>query len=302
MNKAKILFPLLPIITRLPHRVSEVPYKIAYNYIRSYFNKRGIYATARNSYISKNIVFMISDLDVSLWIDQFDPLLAKDLKRQLRHIKSIFPWVGEFNLYITSDINKIAGMGNLYEVQRDPVLNDYIGGVLTQNPFSAAVYLTRMFLSDITQLKTSLNTRQKKWCYHLEHVGKEAPLKKISSLDELIDAIIKHFPAELQTKETRAFFESPPAHSKLDFIFRLDRSTISSTEDYPKLTEAEIKLLGANIRWECFGIYTQLLVLDDIKNTIKHLGALNQLAKHYGIEQIEAFISFLIERSLEYEL
>lgn len=275
----------------LPRFLTKIPYDLAAFIInlriRRISNSKVWY---RNSYVTGNYVFGVSDLDISIMMDRLNPDQIIKITSELKKLKRVFPFVGEINFFIRDHVVDLSPSLNLYEKKRDPIINSLM---MDYAPFGQdvekAVFLLRMLEADKKNLLEIPLARQKKWRNHFQELNLSFPrfidknfiIKTIMALiapesnDKEINEAINFLFCPLSEDE-HVLFENKPAFWKFLYPNRHFWSDDLSSENLNMVKNSSLRWICLRqIDWEIWGLNTQLALNmhsdDNIKDHIKKL-------------------------------
>lgn len=225
---------------------------------------------ARNSYQSKDLMPGLSDIDFTIVsTDDHLPLLANEV---LINFKKLFMIMGEINFYTTKSLGIIKEVYNYYELQRDPLLMSFANLSKKSNSIDAAIYLMRTYESDKDNIENRSHLRHRKWTkvFQLLEVSIDK-LSKTALLDLLRDRIGKNIISNPMLYSPHTWLESHWSKLKYPEV----------VQSFSKLSEPECEIIFGQIRWEVFGILTQLPFLK------------NRSDMKYHFENLKTILSYL---------
>lgn len=168
-------------------------YESAAHIVRQLADGKKAQAWTRNSFQSKQLVYGLSDIDFTLFLNDQDFQIDEgSFLKRFSLLKKVFPFLGEINIYKQSQLGLISPLINHYELERDPLLRLKLPEIkpLTLSPHQAQAeafsYLFRMFLSDQKSLTLRPQLRFNKWRRHFLAVGADFPETRPHELKELI--------------------------------------------------------------------------------------------------------------------
>jgi hypothetical protein len=271
-----------------PEPVSQALYRAALKSfqlgIQVYGGKTHAQVWARNSYRLGNWTAFQSDIDLSVWMAR-EPKAGEvaRLVRTHQRVKKVFPFLGEINLYIATDLKWVELLINAFELERDPQLAKKI---TTQSPlelrFHAASFLLRMLESDIERVLNEPEGRRPKWDAHFARVttlvgGKECGIwegfPERSLLRGIVELIVHllELPSEERqkfTEQLELYFQSigrdVPTHLLAPLLAdepylwaAFPQCFCFRTENRPVLEGALSGLAQAQLSWEFAGMLAQ---------------------------------------------
>lgn len=286
----------------LPREIALWPYTFAYLDFSKKLNLVGnVQSWYRNSCKRKNIVFGISDLDITILINKnsYDNINA--CRALLSIYKKKYPFWGEVNFYLQDELLFFNSSLNYYEKKRDPELAKFLPSNIFLNlKVEKIVFLLRMLYSDRKKLLTSAYCRQKKWNVHFKDLN--LPCSKNISFQTVVLEILKLFEEKdqpfvmdaLQFLKSSHFSEENIFHQKTPlwwkFLFPHKHLWIDDFF-FPEDENNFLKLICLRqIDWEIWGIMSQLPFIPKEDKSIEiHMTRLLLLAKNFkdssGIEK-----------------
>ena len=225
-----------------------------------------------------------SDIDLTLWtsLPPHSPVLQNWLGIY-KKLKFFFPVLGELNIYWNN--GEFANWMNPYELKKDPALQAKIKPIVATKEH-LMVFILKTLESNSEELfgdRRLFVLRSDKWHYFNSLVGQDCP---INSLPEYyLHLISKYSDEKLNSKDLRNYFSilaqsQPPtllsAVIKTSFFNKFcahqEVSTFSDTET--------LKLIGAVLQWEVWGLSTQLpFAFSNSKSIHQFVDHLSNLAK-----------------------
>jgi hypothetical protein len=143
----------------LPRKVAVIPYLSALKDFQLNSLNRWIDVSiwCRNSIYRGNYVFGLSDLDLTIYFEKdFHHQTLQEILRYQKHLKKVYPFLGELNLYVDSLSRELKGAVNYFEFHRDPILVKRIGQLESFDlKTDGAVFLLRMLYADRKKLRAS---------------------------------------------------------------------------------------------------------------------------------------------------
>jgi len=239
----------------------------------------------RNSYVFGAIEPGFSDLDLTLYVPkQCDASKAYKFLYLIDKFRKIWPLIGEVNLYFENELNFCLKHINKLELSRDKFLVKRMNYDFKFSASEAAVFLFRQLEKDVKNLARFPQRRLKKWNYHFEQVQYLLPenlknqlldLQHKNLVDSIVSVIVflcgaNHsiFINDLNEK-LQMYFEFlikdvdlsklRPLVVKDPWIYVFAIHKISFLEIAPvTLSIAQQQILSLQIKWELWGLKTQL--------------------------------------------
>jgi hypothetical protein len=188
---------------------------------------------------------------------------------------------------------------NVYELKRDPLLEQELTTLRIADDVEKFVFIQRMLFSDIFSLSAEPHMRQKKWKNHFKSIGIEAQnsfidvhfviekLKGLTGNDRPICESIDLWKNEVFKKNFDVY------HARLGSGFRIMAPHChlwfehSDEQDFlNSLTAKHKQIIQRQIEWEFWGLYTQRLSIDHA-SVVQHFKRIS-LAYRLVTNQIEA--------------
>lgn len=260
---------------------SSLCYQLGFRLVSSMAKSGESQIWARNSYASGQLVYGLSDIDFTLVLfDQNSPCDEGPYLRRYELLKKALPFLGEINIYKQSQFNLISSLINRYELDRDPTLKASSLLRLPQPLDEDAekfTYLFRMFLSDRENLERTPETRIAKWIRHLEVVDADTSQIGSSTLYQNLIGILVNLSGPDLKVALEDYLNLPLIinnrllDSKL-IIFAPQlwhscfRGVGNLQETLDQISEASFKeqsYFFTQLRWELFGLVTQLPMIGD---------------------------------------
>lgn len=232
----------------------------------------------RNSYYFNAHHPLASDIDLTYVGTLFEA-------RKIHEYTKANKLLGELNFYPSSLFQSLVKLCNPFELKRDPQLfQKFPSREFTE--VQKQVYLTRHILGDIYWLQRKPMIRQKKWNYILSIAG-----LKLTELDliHLKDLLYSSAPLDfyLSCRQDDLFneFKGSPYRSYFPHKYIWE---VQDKDYLSNLTEFEKEFLIEQVKWEFWGIGTQLHWIDlkisyefleRLKKVVIHIGATNEVTQ-----------------------
>lgn len=243
-------------------------YRLTYLMVKTFWNWRfpSIRLWVRNSFYTNDIVPGLSDIDLTILStkDELDPFAIESI----HFLKSIFIILGEINFYSNRSLELIKDIHNSYELQRDPILMSFAQIKVTSSPIDASIFLLRTYESDRDNLQKRSKLRIRKWAKVFKIFNIEINELNRDRVDQLLNERVGE---DILKNE---MISSP--HRWLENNW----STLQNIEVinfYSHLDENACQIVAGQIRWEVFGILTQLPFLKNRKEMINHFENLKRI-------------------------
>ena len=224
---------------------------------------------ARNSYESGDLVPGLSDIDLTVISTEGEP--PPYSLEVLGVFKKIFIILGEVNSYNPESLEIIKDIYNYYEIQRDPKLMSYFNLSKKPNEVDSTIYLMRTYESDKHNIENRIKFRKRKWLrvFQLLEIENEE-----LSMSSLYTQLQKRIGERILNNQ---MLYSP--HTWLECNFQKLNDT-QVKEIFSSLTETESLIIIGQIRWEVFGILTQLPFLKNRKDMRYHFDNLKTILSY----------------------
>ncbi|MEK6577973.1 MAG: hypothetical protein AABZ55_01990, partial [Bdellovibrionota bacterium] len=261
---------------------------------------------ARNSMALGTADPGFSDIDLTVFFkNEPKPETLQRLKRLLALDKrTLFPMLGESNVYSNKDFSMIEEIINPWELDRDPTFRTILGNKaeMRRTRGHAAVFLFRMLEADFKNLKSNPHRRIRKWEHHLNAVRNA--LGGYDDLDFLKDpdqsaisgGILKYILVLIGLTSGTAALDAwgdlsaylEMQHSAIDVWkishilkrqpawWALASAHFSFIVDQPPpLNPALTQTFQAQLEWEAFGVFSQFRLSSSRIEMIRHLEQLS---------------------------
>ena len=292
----KVLQQIVLVLSKTPARsLFILYYKVTFKIIKYLLEEKNLKIWPRNSFYFNIINPGISDIDFTFFsttkkgIDDYNKKICK-----LGSLKSLFPIIGEVNIYQKEDLILYKACGNYFELKRDPNLFYYINRDWDNNRIKqdALVFILRALWSDYLYLREFPYNRLHKWNFIFSSINNELNVDlNVGSNDlcVIVENLCCLYPS------LREDFNSLP-----DFL--MHRQSVKYRSIYLKLYphywlgdyynhpefENYIFSLGkfskdsqsivySQISWEIWGIYSQIFYLKNIQGLQGHLKNLEKI-------------------------
>lgn len=308
MVKSTLLF-LASLSSRFRLQFIWTPfYFLSASIARLIFLKTGCEVWTRNSYRLGYANMPSSDLDISVMMGIHSINIQK-IRSKLNLVKAICPLIREVNLYSASDLDFILDHINPCELERDPQLKQILKSKRSKSDAQRLVFIFKNFTVDLDNLSCRPLTRNKRWI-NLLKIADCTPSAK-----DILSSIKKGLSTLSDTNNVECYFEGALQHRSFqlpDSLWYLDpvayiiRSLNTHHEIVvPKgdLTPFQKNVLIEVIRWEIWGLSTQIYLCDDFSGFKDHLVNLEKLYSTklpsedlYNLEKSIKQFFFIMER------
>lgn len=297
---------IIRFLAHFPPSIGMIPYHLAYYLVVSLAFSFHIKCWARNSYLFRNIVPGLSDIDFSLLVPNSSFTSLNLFLTSYRRLKKIIPILGEINIYHESELFLIEKVINYYELMRDSALNKKLFSAQQDHTLEKIVYLLRMIEADFKNLTTRSKLREKKWAFHFKSIGLNPPAKcdlisVVHTLSKLTESFITKDKLEMilikmsQSDIATVYHEATtPEEMKKAILLYPHRwlvyaNGLNQTEHYLdqiQFSSDEEQLILMQMKWELFGLITQRHNLSRESNVMNYLKMIrNFLEKIKGPHQ-----------------
>lgn len=306
------------ILNKLPYVIGKLPYSIVLFFIKLIAVPFSIRIWARNSYTLNCLVPGMSDLDLTIiYTNNYPSSYLKILKL----IKIFVPFLGETIVYNISDLGFISRNLNFFELKRDPNLlsiikpnTNSVKGSINDSNTEKITFFIHQLISDRNDLIANPNLRIKKWTYNLKTLSLSS-LNTLSS-SNLISLLNSSFPfldsllisefifKNLTNDQSINDFYKNLAEEKIKlficyfpFIW-IGPSFFFDRFDYDRelikfFTDEELLIFKSQIKWELWGLYTQINIISEKLTLLSHLNNIKSLCHHLNDNELNNDILFL---------
>ena len=283
----------------------------------------------------RNIVFGLSDIDLTFFFLKESSLFEqKRCVRKFFFLRKLFSPLSnlfsEINIYSEKDIHFIDYCINPLELKRDPFLIKKANLSLAPPSIEQKlVYAIKMLHSDRKNLLTRPQLRLKKWRFHIAQLFSLNRIDELDELDELNFSILLnildknifiHF-SQLPIQsvlEKYLFYEKMPdltrpfsiEHKTFLLLFPIQWLAYQIHFDLPKhkvlaqLTLKEQVIYEEQLKWELWGIYTQLhsgAIGGDLETHLKHISQTVDCLRTEHAPILKAKCHILIDRARDWK-
>lgn len=256
----------------------------------------------RHSFYFKEIEFGYSDIDFTIYNkNKISFNEYSEIRKRLKLSKALIPIMGEINCYEGEGINKLERLINPFEALRDPLLKKNCTVSDTKNEAQKIIFILRIIESDKYNLKNKMNKRFKKLSYTFSLIeSKKILLKKdIESLKTFNNYIQENFietESELITNYLNATLsESAMTNLKLRELLSCLNINWDEFSKLKEKRELSDDLIVEIIKWELWGIYSQMPFIDDYSVSLTHVLVLGDVLKSIT-SSYDNELDYLIER------
>ena len=311
------------LLSKHPLAIQKIPNIIGLWLVRLIYIDQPIQIWPRNSFILGTLVCGLSDLDLTFYAKK-EIAIGQKLWRY-RFLKTFVPFLGEINFYRADKIENFLEHANAYELSRDRILLDLTKKELKKDSeFEKLVFFLKVLESDRKNLHNIPDYRLKKWKLHFEHLEWELPEPtNLDSLTKFVDQKL----GELGIKSSgffKIFFGKPSKTGEDRNLIYEDCSRVEIIKEYilfypffwigssfyhdsfdhdlelvKTLSESESLLLIEQVRWELWGLFTQLLVTSEKAHLLMHLENIKRLFLNIQSKELQKSTLDAIELLME---
>ena len=283
----------------LPRKIALIPYLVAYKVLKDETIKNPQNECwYRNSCFFGNFVFGLSDIDITIFVEDYNAKNIEGIKNSIKRVKKAYPFLGEVNLYSRNQYLLYLKSLNYFEGNRDPVLIEKVRLDESYNKnVEKIVFLLRAMFSDRRNLLTCPELRQKKWKFHFDEldiievsqITYEIIVEKIIVLlevDKLVQVEIRNmltFVFSENYNEEKIFNTKLSDYWKFLFPHKYLWFENSNDQDCLKFKNTIFeKICLRQIDWEIWGIMSQLPFINNIENGIEvHMNRFIKVAETF---------------------
>lgn len=266
----------------------EFPYKVALFFLQKTMPDQVDALWPRHSYVTRDLVFLVSDLDITLVVEDHNSDTAKKIQSYFYFWKRLIPFLGEVNVISLKLLEKLAPVAPLLELRRDPRLLKLV--VNNKREITAeekVVFVKKMYASDKHNLQKKFLRRANKWRKHLAAVGFDvgsSPFISKADLDLIIEQEI------LPVSQTDQFLVDLPEW--LNQRAR-EKDWLDPAFEWPVVENT--KLLAAALNWEIWGSFHQFMMTQDQLTWLAHVESCKRMAIVYRLKESEQAAEVLME-------
>lgn len=248
---------------------------------------------ARHSFYFKKIKFGTSDIDLTLYSKESSHVKNVSLVKYLPVIKFFVPILGEINYVDQTGLDKLKKIINPLELARDPELSRLVGPLPKPSLAQKEVFLLRVFSSDVKNMKKDLKGRIKKisYCMSLMNPKEEMNPSHLESFESFINYLRLNI-LECENSVVYDYLqylmdESIATKNSNRFVFLEDclSQKWEKLQNSEGVEEGQEELIIEFLKWELWGLYTQLPTFKDHKSLLAHIlimsNLLSNLSKDY---------------------
>tara|TARA_R110000868_G_scaffold313440_2_gene574430 strand:- start:6346 stop:7245 length:900 start_codon:yes stop_codon:yes gene_type:complete len=233
----------------------------------------------RNSLALGDLVPGLSDIDFTIYNNDkrlnLDHQLLAQVTTWLRHF---IPIIGEFNYYNVETLRLVQDLANPHELDRDIVLKTKLQTVEKKKTQSDhLVYLLRLYHSDSENLRLNPELRAKKWNRVFSAINAGVNYNGRLSVDSVIQSYLT--PAELSLEPVVY------PHLWLAHNWKSLDSNLRAVDEFKSGRDFLKQVTLGQIRWEIFGILSQLPFLKNAKDMQYHFSHLAKIVEHIDISE-----------------
>jgi hypothetical protein len=285
MFRKKILL-FFYLLNYLPYVVRSLPYYLCFYIVKLRFIDLPMKVWFRNSLYFKNIIFLISDIDLTFYFKiRPSKLQLKKIKKRYEILKKFLPILGEINIYYKEDVVRFFDLANKYEIDRDPKLIERLDlKIKGRGDAEKIAFITRMFESDVKNIRDFFKLRRKKWNFHFGQIDLSTTiklentqsmyknLKKLySALGENYFEFINDILSKYEDNERYDQIYKDRAWVKYLMVLYPNRWIGRSFENgniekdlllFKDFNEIEKIVFLEQIKWEVWGLMSQYMIMD----------------------------------------
>lgn len=268
--------------------------------VRTIYLDLPVHIWPRNSYVLNTLKCALSDLDLTFYA--YRPCNIYSQLWRYKFLKFFLPFLGEINFYQEEKLKKFLPYANYFELKRDPKLLEKVGEQPTdRSDYEKLVFFLKLLESDRKNLVKIPKYRENKWNLHFNHLNWELPPVNMDEMkrflaQKLTEKEIKSkvflkifFDLDSKTKTgLNSIYEECSRQGVIkEYMLSYPFYWIGSAfyhdsfehdlELLKNLTENESRLLLEQVRWELWGLFTQLEVTPDKPNLLMHLDNIRKL-------------------------
>lgn len=225
----------------------------------------------RNSLYFKNISFLKSDIDFTVYSIQSGLEVNREIIKRYKFLKTLFPIIGELNYYNKSTI-KLLKYHNKFELLRDPHLQDFVNDYYKRDSKAQAkAFILKMLSSNLERVKKGI-FQKKKWRDYFNFVNQKTPSN--------IDDILKFLEIDSISEVTQRLEYNP-----VKFLSEalLNSNFEKLLQDVNDLSEDRKKVFVELIYWEFPGVIGQIHT-SEVSNIKEHFKNLIRLLNGIDVE------------------
>jgi hypothetical protein len=260
----------------LSKSIKILPYNFIYFLVLKFIGLNRKRVWFRNSLALNYWQFALSDVDLSIMAKDLDQAIATSIV--LKDLR----WLllgGEVQVYREDSVAQFIESGNVYEIQRDPILCKYLDFSREGSDYEKAFFIFKSLLSD-KQISLYPELRQEKWKSHFRLIGKEMDF--FANKENLINFFCSYdFIKNDMSPNQLAICLDPKSRESADiypFLFSNQIAWVSDdSESYIRLVkEASLEInefIHCSIMWEVWGLYpmAQLFIESNFSQIFDHL-------------------------------
>lgn len=233
-------------------------YRVTFNLLK-YCEEGDSKLSFRNSLFFNNLTSLRSDIDLTV-IGEKDDHIRETIKN-INHLKIILPYIGEVNAYNKSFVDKFIPFANEFELKRDPALKSFYEQSSVNSHSQKVVFIARMLLANRKK-----HFKHKKWNFYFKHIQEKAPQSYTDVMSFLGLKDFKDLDNHIAFNPIQHLTESLQNRTKENFLLQIS-----------DLSEEEKEILIENLKWEIFGVCSQLHVINNKNGVCAHFNNIKDI-------------------------
>ncbi len=171
----------------LPAWFVKFVYLLPYRLLKNESKKDGVEVWYRHSVYFGDIVFGLSDLDLTIFYPgEMSHFLVVKMEKRIAFWRRLFPFIGEVSLYDGPFFQKVQPFFHPIELKRDPLLKKKFSHAPEIRKGDREVFILNWLASDAQKMRNHFSRREKKIKRFLSLLNIKYPEREIQSLSELI--------------------------------------------------------------------------------------------------------------------
>lgn len=256
----------------------EFPYKVALFILKKTMPSHVEALWPRHSYVTRDLVFLVSDLDLTLTVENHSRESSINIQKFFWFWKRLIPFLGEVNVISLNLLDKISPLAPILELRRDPQLLKLVAKKNVEvSAEEKLIFLKKMYASDKHNLEKRFARRIGKWSKHLASMGFVIGANEFSSKVHLDQFIEKNF---LRISENDHFLLDLPGWLKQR---ALEKDWLDPAFEWPVVENTQ--LLQAALNWEIWGSFHQFSMTKDQLTWLAHVESCKRMAAVYQLKE-----------------
>lgn len=226
------------------------------------------YVWFRNSLLDGSFTPPISDIDISVLIPEEEDFLKEKATLKFAMENNIL--VHEVNVFEQKHLKMMTPLGNIFELERDPYLKDFIDNDLisSNKDLDTITFLVRTLEADIHKLRIDFSLRKRKWKRISRYIDRDFDFSDLNKFLGEISTILGISKNALKTLE-ESNFDDYESLSKYFYLFPVKFIICSFREFHEiklkdlELSEEQQTILIRIIENELWGLFSQNYWLED---------------------------------------